>query len=58
MVSGAFDATFEEAWKHLTLLASDPQVTSALGLTDCNLAPNLETDIAITGRAARKPVAA
>lgn len=48
-VPSAFEADFDEEWKHLTLLTNDPQVIAGMGLADCALTPNLETDISATG---------
>lgn len=56
-VPGAFEANFDEDWKHVTLLAADPAIVAALGMADCALTPNLETDISETGCAAWRPVA-
>ncbi|MGP1357124.1 hypothetical protein [Roseicyclus sp.] len=56
-VPGAFEGNFDEDWKHLTLMTADPALAEALGLADCGLVPNLETDISATGCAAWAPVA-
>lgn len=56
-VPGAFEGEFKEAWKHLTLLTEDPNLIAAFGMADCDLTPNLETDISATGCAAWAPVA-
>jgi len=56
-VPGAFEATFEEDWKHLTQLTTIPEVVAGLGLTDCGLTPNLEADISAEGCAAWPSVA-
>lgn len=55
-VEGAFDGTFNEAWKHVTLLTEIPDVIAGMGMADCGLTPNLETDISETGCAAWRPV--
>jgi hypothetical protein len=55
-VKGAFHGVFNENWKHVTLLSSNPQVVARLGMADCKLSVNLETDISKTGCAAWKPV--
>lgn len=51
-VAGAFDAVFQEAWKHVTLLSDDPAIVAAMGFSACGLTYNLETDISQTGCAA------
>ncbi len=56
-VPGAFEATFDEDWKHLTLLTAIPEVIAGMGMAECGLRPNLETDISATGCATWKPVA-
>ena len=56
-VPGAYRTVFDEDWKHVTLLTDDPQIVGAMGMADCGLTPNLETDISATGCAAWKPVA-
>ena len=56
-VTGAFHTVFDEDWKHLTLLTSDPDLAAAMGLADCGLVPNLEADISATGCAGWRPVA-
>jgi hypothetical protein len=56
-VPGAFEATFGEDWKHVTLLTTRPEVIAGMGMADCGLTPNLETDISDSGCAAWKPVA-
>jgi hypothetical protein len=57
VVEGAFHAVFDEDWKHVTLLTPVPEIVAAMGLADCGLTPNLETDISATGCAAWRPVA-
>ena len=57
VVKGAFHAVFDEDWKHLTLLTPVPEIVAAMGLADCGLTLNLETDISATGCAAWRPVA-
>ncbi len=56
-VPGAFEATFDEDWKRLTQLTTNPEVAAGIGLTACNLTPNLEADISATGCAAWPSVA-
>ena len=56
-VAGAHEATFREDWKHVTLLTGIPEVIAGMGMADCGLTPNLETDISATGCAAWRPVA-
>ena len=56
-VQGAFEANFDEDWKHVTLLTTIPEVIAGMGMADCGLAFNLETDISATGCGAWKPVA-
>ncbi len=56
-VPGAFEATFDEDWKHLTQLTTIPEVVAGMGLASCNLTPNLEADISATGCAAWPSVA-
>lgn len=57
-VAGAYRTVFNEDWKHLTLLTADPQVAAGMGMAECGLPVNLETDISETGCAAWPPVAA
>ncbi|SHF31132.1 hypothetical protein SAMN05444339_10516 [Loktanella atrilutea] len=56
-VPGAFDAIFYENWKHVTLLTEDPAIIAGMGMADCGLTYNIETDISVTGCAAWRPVA-
>ena len=56
-VPGAYRTAFAEDWKHVTLLATDPGLIAAMGMADCALTPNLETDISAPGCAAWRPVA-
>ncbi len=56
-VPGAYEATFDEDWKHVTLLTAIPEVIAGMGLAACDLSPNLETDISASGCAAWPPVA-
>ena len=56
-VDGAFRGVFDEDWKHLTLLTDDADVIAAMGMADCALTPNLETDISETGCGHWAPVA-
>lgn len=56
-VEGAFHTVFDEDWKHVTLLTDAPEIVAAMGLAECGLAFNLETDVSETGCAAWRPVA-
>jgi hypothetical protein len=56
-VEGAFHTVFNEDWKHVTLLTPVPEIVAGMGMADCGLTPNLETDISETGCAAWAPVA-
>lgn len=56
IVEGAFDGTFDEAWKHVTLLTENADVIAGMGMADCDLTYNLEADISGTGCAAWRPV--
>ena len=56
-VEGAFHTVFAEDWKHVTLLTAVPEIVSAMGMADCALTVNLETDISSRGCAAWRPVA-
>lgn len=56
VVDGAFDAVFDEDWKHVTLLTDDVDLIAALGMADCALTPNLEVDISADGCAGWRPV--
>ena len=56
-VEGAFHTVFDEDWKHVTLLTPVPEVVAGMGMADCGLTLNLETDISETGCAAWAPVA-
>lgn len=57
-VPGAFEATFDEDWKRVTLLTTIPEVIAGLGVGACNLPHNLETDISANGCGPWKSVAA
>lgn len=57
-VPGAFHTVFNEDWKHLTLLTPVPEIAAAMGMAECGLIVNLETDISTTGCASWRPVAA
>lgn len=57
VVEGAFHGVFHEDWKHVTLLIEDPDIVAAMGMADCGLTHNLETDISETGCATWRPVA-
>lgn len=56
-VAGAFNGVFHEDWKHVTLLTDNPEIVARMGMADCGLTYNLETDISETGCAAWRPVA-
>ena len=56
-VPGAFDGVFHEDWKHVTLLTDSPEIVAGMGMAECGLTYNLETDISETGCAAWRPVA-
>lgn len=56
-VAGAFHGVFHEDWKHVTLLTDNPEIVAGMGMAECELAYNLETDISETGCAAWRPVA-
>jgi len=56
-VPGAFEGVFDEDAKFVTLLTEDPDLIRAFGFSGCNLRPNQEVDISITGCANWKPVA-
>ena len=56
-VAGAHEGDFHEDWKHVTLLTDNPEIVAAMGMADCGLTYNLETDISETGCAAWAPVA-
>lgn len=53
----AFQADFDENWKHLTPLTTIPEVITGMGLAACGLPFNLETDISATGCGPWKSVA-
>jgi hypothetical protein len=55
-VKGAYHSVFNEDWKHVTLLSENPQIIARMGMADCKLTVNLETDISRTGCAAWRPV--
>ena len=56
-VAGAFHGVFHEDWKHLTLLTDNAEIVAGMGMADCGLTFNLETDISESGCAAWRPVA-
>ncbi|MCU0855614.1 MAG: hypothetical protein MUF63_12085 [Rhodobacteraceae bacterium] len=56
LVDGAYEAVFDEDWKHLTLLTNVPEIVAGMGMADCGLTVNLETDISDAGCAAWQPV--
>jgi hypothetical protein len=56
-VEGAFHTVFDEDWKHVTLLTAVPEIVAGMGMADCGLTLNLETDISETGCAGWAPVA-
>ena len=55
-VPGAHDGIFHEDWKHVTLLTDKAEIVAGMGMADCGLTYNLETDISDTGCAAWRPV--
>jgi hypothetical protein len=55
-VKGAHHGVFNEDWKHVTLLTRNPQIVAAMGMANCKLTVNLETDISRTGCASWLPV--
>jgi hypothetical protein len=55
-VPGAFEATFYEDVKFVTLLTSDAAILNAFGFAHCGLKLNVEVDISRTGCAGWKPV--
>ncbi|MGI1661947.1 hypothetical protein ACRDNQ_06880 [Palleronia sp. KMU-117] len=57
IVEGAYDTVFDEDWKHVTLLTDVPEIIAGMGMADCGLTVNLETDISASGCAAWAPVA-
>lgn len=56
-VDGAFDTTFYEDVKAVTLRTTDAKLVEAMGLAGCNLQLNVRTDISKSGCARWKPVA-
>ncbi|MBC8050391.1 MAG: hypothetical protein H7X92_09640 [Chitinophagales bacterium] len=56
-VEGAFDTTFYEDVKGVTLRTTDTKLIEAMGLAGCNLKLNIKTDISKSGCARWKPVA-
>lgn len=56
-VDGAYRGVFYEDWKHVTLLTENPEIVAAMGMAECGLTFNQETDISETGCAAWRPVA-
>ena len=56
VVDGAYEAVFDEDWKHVTLLTAVPEIIAGMGMGDCGLTVNLEADISETGCAAWRPV--
>jgi hypothetical protein len=56
-VPGAYQTTFGENWKRVTLFVTDPKLVEAMGMAACGLTPNLEADISAAGCAHWKPVA-
>ena len=55
-VPGAYHGVFHENWKHVTLLTENAEIIAGMGMSECNLIFNLETDISETGCAAWRPV--
>lgn len=56
-VLGAYHGVFHEDWKHVTLLTDDAGIVAGMGMADCALTYNLETDISKTGCGHWMPVA-
>lgn len=56
-VAGAYHGVFHERYKHVTLLANDAALIRAMGLADCGLSHNMESDISDSGCGSWKPVA-
>lgn len=55
-VEGAYRGVFHEDWKHVTLLTDNPEIVAAMGMAECGLTYNLETNISETGCASWRPV--
>lgn len=55
-VHGAFNGVFHERWKHVTLLTDNEEIVAGMGMADCELSYNLETDISESGCAGWRPV--
>jgi hypothetical protein len=55
-VDGAYNGTFYEKKKYVTLLTEDPKIIQAFGFSDCKLQYNVEVDVSSTGCAAWRPV--
>lgn len=55
-VEGAYNGTFYEKKKYVTLLTEDPKIIQAFGFADCKLQYNVEVDVSSTGCAAWRPV--
>ncbi|MDW4500547.1 hypothetical protein R5H30_21340 [Sulfitobacter sp. D35] len=56
-VPGAYHGVFHEDWKHVTLLTENAEIVAGMGIADCGLTYNLETDISDTGCGHWLPVA-
>jgi hypothetical protein len=56
-VEGAYNGTFFEKKKLVTLLTEDTKIIQAFGFAGCNLQYNVEVDISESGCAAWRPVA-
>ncbi|WP_375550853.1 hypothetical protein [Rhodophyticola porphyridii] len=56
-VSGAYHGVFHEDWKHVTLLTDNAEIVAGMGMAECGLTYNLETDISETGCGHWLPVA-
>lgn len=56
VVADAYDAVFTEDAKFLTLRTADPKLAEAFGFTPCNLTPNVEQDVSVTGCLGWRPV--
>lgn len=57
-VNHAWNAVFYETHKYLTLKTADPGLAQAFGLAACQLTPDREQDISLTGCSLWKPISA
>jgi hypothetical protein len=56
-VTGAYEATFREEKKLLTLLSSDPKIAEGFGFAACGMKVGVEKDVSVEGCSGWKPVA-